>query len=87
MTKHQKRPLMMLVTYGAVISTALLLSACAPTVVASNSRGGTVEHVIGLTKADAFKKADEQCRTYGRVARISEYDVLGSSLAFDCVDP
>jgi len=69
-----------------VVMSAAVLASCAPTIVGGNERGGDIEHVIGLTKADAFRKAEEHCKKYGRVARVSQYDVLGSSLTFDCVE-
>jgi len=66
---------------------ALLLSGCAPTIVAENSRGGTIQHVAGLTQGAAMKKADAACKKYDRVARVNQYDVLSSSLSYDCVAP
>lgn len=76
-----------------MLSKAIVLSfflaavaGCAPLIVAANERGGDIEHVIGLTKAEAFKKANDHCRQFGRVAQISGYDELGSSMTFNCVD-
>jgi hypothetical protein len=63
------------------------LSGCAPTIVGANSRGGTIEHVSGLTKGDAFNQADAHCKQFGRVARISSQNEWDSSMTFDCVAP
>lgn len=76
----------MLLKAIALLSCLFTIAGCAPAVVAANDRGGDIEHVIGLTKADAFKKANDHCRQYGRVAQISGYDELGSSMTFNCVD-
>lgn len=66
---------------------SIILSGCGPTISGGNSRGGTMDHVIGLTKGAAFDKADAACKEFGRVARVSQYDVIGSTLNYDCVDP
>lgn len=66
---------------------AVLLGACAPQVSAANSRGGVINHVNGLTQADALKKADDVCASHGRVARISGESDLNNTMTFDCVAP
>jgi len=63
------------------------LCGCAPTLTAANERGGVIDHVIGLDRDVAFQKADEHCRKFGRVARISGQDTLASTMTFDCVKP
>jgi hypothetical protein len=71
----------------AIICIALLWLAGCSTLTASNERGGIISHVSGLDRDAAFKKADDSCRKYGRVARISEQDALDSTMTFDCVAP
>ena len=65
----------------------LLLVGCAPSLNAANERGGIVDHVSGLTRASAFKLADDHCRRFGRVARISGQNALESNFSFDCIAP
>ena len=64
-----------------------LLSACAPTLNGANERGGIVTHATGLQQSDAFALADEHCKKFGRVARVSGLDVLDNTMTFDCVPP
>jgi hypothetical protein len=66
---------------------AASVAGCAPSIVGANSRGGTIEHVSGLTKGDAFRQADAHCQKYNRVARISGQNEWDSSMTFDCVPP
>lgn len=66
---------------------ALLLLAACSTLTASNERGGILSHVSGLDRDAAFKMADDSCRKYNRVARISGTDVLQSTMTYDCVAP
>lgn len=64
---------------------ALLLSASAPTLSATNERGGIVEHVSGLRRAEALERASAYCQRLGKQARITATDGLSATLAFECV--
>jgi len=74
-------------TASFALAALFALSGCAPTLVGENSRGGTIQHVIDLNKGEALERANAACKTYGRVARVNQYDVLDSSLSYDCVEP
>tara|TARA_R110000868_G_scaffold44407_2_gene148369 strand:- start:217 stop:441 length:225 start_codon:yes stop_codon:yes gene_type:complete len=70
-----------------ILPLLLLLAGCAPKLSVANERGGIVDHVSGLTRNSAFKLADNHCRKFGRVARISGQDALQSNFSFDCIAP
>lgn len=67
------------------ISTLLLLSACAPTIDATD-RGGIISHVGGWNRGEAIALADKHCKQSNRTARITSSDPLNSALIFDCVE-
>ena len=60
---------------------------CSPQVIASNERGGIISHVTGLTQADAFKLANDHCHKFGRVAQVTNTDVIYNRMTFACVEP
>lgn len=64
----------------------LLAAGCAPTVSGANERGGIVEHVVGLNRAEAMKEADAHCAQFKRVAKVTEQNTLASTLVFECVE-
>lgn len=70
-----------------VLAVFIVLSGCAPSLSGANEKGGIVEHVIGLNREDAFKTANEHCKTFGRVAKVTEQNTLASTLVFECVAP
>lgn len=66
---------------------ALLVSACAPQLIASNERGGILNHVSGTNTGDGFKIADAYCHQHGLVARVSNTDWINNQMSFDCIKP
>jgi hypothetical protein len=40
---------------------------------------------MGLDKDVALKRADEHCAKFGKIARVTGQDTLGSTMSFDCV--
>lgn len=71
----------------AAIATSVPLQGCEATLAGANERGGILQHVGGLNRKAAFDKAEAHCKQFGRVARVNQYDVLDSSMTFDCVAP
>lgn len=71
----------------------LLLAACASVeLTGANERGGIVSVRGGLMRSagdqtDAFNLANEHCKEFGRVARISGTDLQRRTMTFDCVSP
>ena len=70
-----------------ILAAFIILSGCAPSLSGANEKGGIVEHVIGLNREDAFKTANEHCKSFGRVAKVTEQNTLASTLVFECVAP
>ena len=62
----------------------LALAGCAP--IPASSKGHMIQYVAGTSKADAFRKADKGCNSYGRVAAAVSFDAA-RGLAFRCVEP
>lgn len=70
------------------IVVALLLSACAPSLVSSNEAGG----IIGMNamvsgQAKAMAAADAECRKFGKVAVSKGVNEIRNSLRYECVKP
>lgn len=71
----------------------LLLAACASVeLTGANERGGIVSVRGGFMRssadqADAFNLANEHCKKFGRVARISGADLQRRTMTFDCISP
>lgn len=63
-----------------VVALAAALGACGG-VRQGNEAGGLV-----VARSDALARADEHCRAFGKVARISGAPMNGR-LSFDCVAP
>jgi|GEM_PF-6859054 len=74
------------------LATLLLLAAvagCSYTTTLSDAdeNGGTVNMVTQINKDSAVEKANEHCRGYNRVARITGTDRASNSLTFVCEAP
>lgn len=69
------------------IGLVLFVSACAPQLIASNERGGILNHVSGLNTSAAFKVADDYCHQHSLVARVNSQDWINNQMTFDCIAP
>jgi hypothetical protein len=75
-----------------IIAIALLpaVSGCGPSLSDANERGGIVTHAGGgggPLQNGAFDLANEHCKKYGRMARISGIDAPDNKMTFACVQP
>ena len=71
-----------------VIAVALLLSSCAPSIVSSNSVGGTIGMngmVSGQSKA--MEMANAECAKHGKVAQSQGVNDIRNTLRYECVKP
>jgi len=66
---------------------ALAMAGCAPSLSGANQAGGIIEHSTAGNRDQAFAIANDHCKQFGRIARISGTDVLDSTMTFDCVRP
>lgn len=67
--------------------TALVVGGCAPSLSGANETGGILDHVAGMNRDQAFSQAQAHCARYGKIAHITNTDVWGSTMTFDCVKP
>jgi hypothetical protein len=72
-------------TRPALLIAALALSACAPSVIGANERSIVIGKVDITNRAEAFALADQHCRKYGLVARMSGFSDWSSQQNYDCV--
>jgi hypothetical protein len=72
-----------------LLALCLATAACAPTLQASNERGGVVRHTRFGTNLDgALALADKQCEQFGRTAEITDRDLIfHDSITYRCVGP
>lgn len=70
---------------SVIIAAALLLTSCAPRLTFSNEAGGVISKTGSIGSDRAYALATDHCSKYGRVARITQRDVLSNSLNFECV--
>ena len=68
-----------------VLAGLVVLSGCAPSLIAGNERGGRISS-NNFAKARAFELADAHCHKFGRVARMAG-EVNPGDILFDCVSP
>ncbi len=70
-------------TVCAVATAALIVAGCAPTLKASNERGGVIKE-YSLSRATTFALAEKHCQQFGRHAVITDTDPLESVVSFEC---
>lgn len=69
---------------GAVLL-ALAVSACAPRLSYSNEAGGVIDKSGSLGNDRAYVMMTEACAKHGKVARVTDRDILTNKLNFECV--
>ena len=72
---------------GFIIALSLCVAGCAPRLAFSNEAGGVINKSGSLGNDRAYAMATDHCKKFGKVARISDRDLLTNSLRFDCVTP
>lgn len=71
-----------------VLLCCLILSACSPEPIASNSAGGLVRIRGSLNgQAKGMKVADAECKKAGKAARYESTNDLRGTLRYTCVNP
>lgn len=70
---------------ATIILVALMLTSCASTLDGATERGGTVTNARDMS--DAFDVANDHCKQYGLVARVTGTDDVANTLRFDCIKP
>lgn len=75
---------MKLRTWAGLVA-AIGLSGCAPSLQGANEVGGMIHVGPSINNGAALKLADDHCRQYGKVARVSGENVWNSTMSFDCV--
>ena len=64
---------------------SLALAACAPRLQFANEAGGVINKTGSLGNDRAYALATDNCEKYGKIARITERDVLSNTITFECV--
>lgn len=70
----------------AIVLLALTVAACATPEVTGNSDGG-ITSMFASNEREVFAAAQAHCAKYGRNARITDVQAIGSSVSFECVKP
>lgn len=67
---------------------SLAISACAPSVISSNSAGGVVSlgGVVGEQRK-GMATAEAECAKYGKVAVSKGSNLLNDTMRYECVKP
>ena len=68
-----------------IIALPLILSACAPHLAFANQAGGVISKTGSLGNDRAYALATDNCAKYGKVAKITDRDILTNTIRFDCV--
>ncbi len=67
---------------------AMLLSACAPKLYQNSAAGGMIG-LKGVTneKTKVSELAKAECAKFGKVARVTRFDILSDTASYECVAP
>lgn len=71
--------------HKATLLVIIALSACAPKLAFSSSAGGVINKTGSMGNDRAYAIMTEHCAKYGKVARVSNRDILTNTIRFDCV--
>lgn len=68
-----------------ILAAALALTGCAPKLAFSNEAGGVIDQQASMGNDRAYALAEEHCKKYGKVAKISGTDIIENTTRFECV--
>jgi hypothetical protein len=72
----------------SIVTAALLLAGCAPSLVSSNSAGGTISlGGVVQEQRNGMKVADAECAKYGKVAVNKGMNIFTDTMRYECVNP
>ena len=63
----------------------LAIAACAPRLSFANEAGGVINKTGSMGNDRAYALATGHCSKYGKIAKITDRDILTNTMRFDCV--